>query len=156
MNASTNNKLHHAAIAGDRKAIATCVAREGYDVNEPNHLGHSPLHLAVMNRNLAAVDELLIAGAQVNARDKQQRVPLHYAMAGEPEVIRRLMRAGADPKAEDIAGKTPALMAKDGPRPANAALLLGPDAKVMPSRLQPTSPSPAAALPRPRHLERSR
>jgi uncharacterized protein len=54
------------------------------------------LHLAALGGDLARIDELLAAKADVDARDDHGRTPLHVAtFARQREAIRRLAKAGA-------------------------------------------------------------
>ena len=58
---------------------------------------------------------LLDAGADIEARDRWGRTPLHWAalFSKNPAVITALLDAGADPKARNATGKTPWDHAKD-------------------------------------------
>jgi len=82
--------------------------------------GVAPLHRAVRNRCAAAVDCLLQKGAAVSLKNKSGSTPLHLAVqntgksgsasheakALQQEIIKLLLRAGANPKDRDRRGKT--------------------------------------------------
>jgi len=64
------------------------------------------LHGAAANDNLAAIESLIAAGAEVNARDGDGFTP-------SPAIIEALLDAGADATARDAKGKTPWDYAED-------------------------------------------
>jgi len=62
----------------------------------------TPLHAAVMNRCVDALNLLMRAGVDVNAKDDFGQTVLHYAaFKGDVEIIKRLIAAGADINAEE-------------------------------------------------------
>lgn len=66
-----------------------------------------PLHLAAADGNSMHISELLAAGADVNARDRQNQTPLHLAaLSGEAQAVEQLLSAGADVTACDENGNT--------------------------------------------------
>jgi ankyrin repeat protein len=93
------------------------------DINVRDADGATPLALAVGPGladaqddpprgigNFAAIQTLLLKGADVAARDNAGRTPLHYFAAynpGDLPLLRLLLSAGADPAAEDSEGRTP-------------------------------------------------
>lgn len=57
----------------------------------------SALHRAARRGNIAAMEMLILAGANVEARDLNENVPLHHAVeAKQDEAVRVLIEAGAD------------------------------------------------------------
>lgn len=59
------------------------------------------------------VDQLIGLGANVNARERNGRTPLHHAANnGHLEVIELLVRSGADTEARDVEGMTPLMWAR--------------------------------------------
>ena len=69
----------------------------------------TPLHCAVYNANLSAVEALLELGADVDSRlHVHQMTPLHLAAQGGHTLIaQRLLSAGANPRAHDVRGRDP-------------------------------------------------
>ncbi len=62
--------------------------------------GTTPLHWAVFNGDVAKVDALIKAHADVNARNRFGSTPLYEAaLAGNTEIIKRLLKAKAGPNA---------------------------------------------------------
>lgn len=109
-----------------RAAIA---AAEGYVDAERDSKGRTALMVAAQLGHVAAVRALLNAGANVRAVDRDRRAtPLHYAtdsfLEDNAEVMRLLVRAGADVNARTGGGMTPLHFAAfHGHGPAVAYLL---------------------------------
>lgn len=78
-------------------------------VNRVDSSGYSALHYAVSNREYEAVNALVgVDGVDVNARDIDERTPLHWSCAiGDVDIVTVLLSAGATPEAEDKEGVTP-------------------------------------------------
>ena len=100
--------LHRAVLSDDLLAVRSLVAA-GADVRV-KHNGCTPLHYAAhSNSGSSIVDELVAAGADVNARDEYGWTPLHDAAHngnGLP-IIEALLAAGADVNAKTKVGFTP-------------------------------------------------
>ena len=72
------------------------------------------LHCAAYTNDATRVDELIRAGADVNARSHSQYTPLHYAASYDADkVVALLIRAGADVNARDAHQRTPLDYASD-------------------------------------------
>lgn len=92
----------------------------GADPNTLDKSGVAPLHRAVRQRCLAAVDSLLRKGALLQLKNKSGSSPLHLAVqntgrggSGSPdakglqgEIISLLLKAGSDVQDRDGRGKT--------------------------------------------------
>uniref|UniRef100_A0A663FBS1 Uncharacterized protein n=1 Tax=Aquila chrysaetos chrysaetos TaxID=223781 RepID=A0A663FBS1_AQUCH len=91
----------------------------------PPPAGYTPLHVAVLRKDLEMVELLLSAGADLNkAEPSCGRSPLHLAVeAQSPEVAECLLRAGADPAARMYVGYTPLYSARHRPDPRLPQLL---------------------------------
>ena len=83
-----------------------------------------PIHDAAKTGDLAGVQAQLDAGADVNAKDKNEWTPLHNAATqGHKEIVELLITAGADVNANSDNG-TPLDTAIRGNQPETADLLL--------------------------------
>lgn len=102
--------LRSALRARDWDAVtALAVAHAGHScLRLPTAAGGlSALHLAALAGAADAVDALLSAGADADARDARGQTPLHAAAgAGQLSAVERLLASGAVPRVND-AGKTP-------------------------------------------------
>ena len=80
--------------------------------------GDTALHVSAAGHRLDLSRVLVLAGADVRARNRRGAEPLHYAADGQPgsrtwrpeeqaATVRYLIAAGADPDASDKSGVTP-------------------------------------------------
>ena len=108
--AGINLDLFEAAATGNLPAIESTLAAQPDLAQAWSTDGWTPLHLAAAFGTPEAVQLLLDRGAQVDAVSKnpQANQPLHAALAlgRNPETIRMLLAAGADPNARQTAGYT--------------------------------------------------
>ena len=89
---------------------AEMLIRKGADVNYSHQDGMTPLMAAARNGLTKSVKLLLISGADVNSKDKENNQALHFACQFIPytiESIERLLEAGADVNSRNDMGKTP-------------------------------------------------
>ena len=142
-------------------ALIEMLVAHGAEIDRGDRGGATPLHRAVRARSVAAVRQLLSLGARTDgALKKRGSSPLHLAaqptgaggtagmLSDQLEIIDLLLRHGADPAAEDAAGRTPrdwatnqrvvkALESRPGAeRPPRPRLLEAPRAQ---GRRRPTS-----------------
>ncbi|XP_074423447.1 NF-kappa-B inhibitor beta [Larus michahellis] len=98
---------------------------ERAQLDSVNYDGYTPLHIAVLRKDLELVELLLSAGADLNKPEPScGRSPLHLAVeAQSPEVAEALLRAGADPAARMYVGYTPLYSARHRPDPRLPPLL---------------------------------
>lgn len=75
-----------------------------------SRVGDTPLHIAALRGDIQAVNLLLDAGADINARGEDGFTALHYAVElCHPDVVRLLLERGADKEARfffDGSGET--------------------------------------------------
>ena len=108
-----------------RKAIEMLL-KAGADIHETEKNGVTPLHFAVRFRSPATVEALLTHGANANqACRRSGSTPLHRAVTstGAPQtarkqdeakqIIRLLLRFGANPSIKNKKGKIPADYVRD-------------------------------------------
>lgn len=119
-------------------------------VPTPSELaGYTGIFAAAARSEAARIAQLVSDGADVRARDRYGRTPLHVAAyAGKHDAMRALVKAGADPNAleqdrYDIV--TIAAVADDLPT-LKVALAIGASAKNVTSRYDGTAPIAAAHL----------
>ena len=75
--------LHEVIRLGDAESIPT----HSNDLETPRLDGCTPLHLAVLHRNTAAVTTLVIQGVNLSPLDLQNETPLQLALQGDHEPI---------------------------------------------------------------------
>ncbi|XP_016950442.1 uncharacterized protein LOC108024824 [Drosophila biarmipes] len=110
---SHRNALHYCA-AQDADRSKDLVAAASIAIAAPELLesadedGFTPLHLAVIQGNLAMVNLLLANKADVNAVDNEGHSVVHWAtVCGEVESLRAVLAAGASVAKPDANGGTP-------------------------------------------------
>ena len=108
--------LSYAVYLKQPEIIAALIAK-GADVNAPSETGDGgnpapPIFMAIKTGNLALVQQLIAAGANVNVLDGQGSTPLHRAVLVQPaeyatSLVTTLLRAGADANAMRPNGGAP-------------------------------------------------
>ncbi|OCA07041.1 ankyrin repeat family protein [Wolbachia endosymbiont of Trichogramma pretiosum] len=83
------------------------LTEKGVDVNTEDVRGHTALHLAITEKRLETVRELIKSGGNVNAEEYGNKcTPLHLAcMVGE-KIVEELVKAGAEIEQADKFGIT--------------------------------------------------
>ena len=119
--AEETNSLLTAVRRGD--AGAWRAALSSTSVRARDHAGNTALHMAALNHDLAAVNALLEAGAEPDARNAEDATPLLYA-AGHAGIVRVLLARGADANAVSRAGNRPLMVAVGHPDAYEAVRLL--------------------------------
>ena len=101
--------MHYAAQSGQDEAIAL-LAGKGVSVSLADKNGETPLHSACRDYRVSSVDLLIRLGSKVDALDRFGNSPLSLAVfesRGRPDVIRRLIAAGADKNLKNKSGVSP-------------------------------------------------
>ena len=100
--------IHTAIRAADGDALSVAVTNcddVASDINRGGRDGKSPLHLAVLNSNIASATFLLKNHSVANTQDNDGNTPLHYAES--PEMVKILLDVGkANPNIPNEAGIT--------------------------------------------------
>jgi len=97
----------------------------------PDPDGTTPLHWAAHDGDVARVDALIRARADVNARNRFGSTPLYEAaLEGNTEIIRRLLKAKADPDAANDGGMTALMIIARTPNVEAAQALIKAGANV--------------------------
>merc|ERR1712137_312339 len=86
-----SNALHYACVLGDL-TIIKLLLQNGFDINERNVYGESPLHWATRQSSIEVLHFLLARGAKVTV-DADDNSPLHWAAERDDvEVVKELVR----------------------------------------------------------------
>jgi ankyrin repeat protein len=115
--------LHHAAEKGafatkwnDQLLANVEFVKAGANPNIQDKDGRTPLHIAIINKNILMSQFLIDYGANLDIQDKDGRTPLHlnavlfpqrYECEILPEICRELVLAGASLNIQDKDGRTP-------------------------------------------------
>ncbi len=103
---------HHAASRGQSQAIRA-MAELGIDVNTPDFDGTRPAHLAARAAMPTTLDTIGEFAGDLLSPNNLGATPLHEAaQSGDAEIIEELIRAGASLDDRNIAGRTPAEIAR--------------------------------------------
>ena len=120
------HSLHQAAVTGEIDEVARLIA-DGADVAAVDKMMFTPLHLACQQGYVEVAKLLVAAGAPIDARDAYGNTPLWRAVfgfeGGDPELIRLLLGAGADPDAKNDTNRSPRDMASTFDRPGIRSVL---------------------------------
>jgi ankyrin repeat protein len=103
----------HTAIQTSRSDVVRVLLSFGADINVRNrNSGHTPLHQCVLSGDAEFIRwymsmAILHENFDIDARDFQQRTPLHYAATiGHVEAAQMLLQRGAQVDARDSKGNT--------------------------------------------------
>ncbi|XP_068616787.1 histone-lysine N-methyltransferase EHMT1-like [Brachionichthys hirsutus] len=100
--------LHLAAKLGHRDIVLHLLSKASRCINGQDDGGWTPITWAIEYKHKELVQLLLARGADVNIRDKEENVCLHWAaLSGCDDVARPLLEAGCDLNAVNIHGDSP-------------------------------------------------
>ena len=125
----SDRRIHKAARRADLDALRRELAK-GVSPNASGQYGRTPLHCVCRRAGntkarVACVPMLLQAGADVNAPDADQYIPLHFAARqSNAIVVAALLEAGADVNRGDAYGQTPLHLVWHSIEVGSALLLL--------------------------------
>jgi uncharacterized protein len=95
------------------EALFPAGASEPTTIHSRNCDGDAPLHIAALWGDRHAINCLIDAGAEVDAKGDMSNTPLYYAVMGKHQLaIEALLERGADPDALSELGFTPRTLAK--------------------------------------------
>ena len=119
-----------AVMNGDRDILRSLPA-DRQNINAPQPDGTTALHWAVRRDDVAAVEALIKAGADVKAANRYGVTPMNLAATnGNAAVIRRLLDAGVDPNSANPGGETALMTAARSGQVDAVTLLLDRGANV--------------------------
>jgi len=105
--------FHRAVRRCDFAKAEAMVERSPRVVDNKGQHGQTALFQSIGKYDPEAFEWLLAKGANVNARDRWKRTPLHTAvMEGRADMVERLIRDGAGVNAKDYKGRTPLYFAR--------------------------------------------
>jgi ankyrin repeat protein len=127
-------QLLSAIRSGDKRALTQVLAAYRINLDSHSALGNTPLGLACLRGDIEAARLLIDKGASVNFPDRFNRTPLMNAcLAGSSqdalEIVKMLMRMGADHDAVDFRGDTALTLARRNDSKAVADFLSSVGAK---------------------------
>ncbi|KAH7319189.1 ankyrin repeat-containing domain protein [Rhexocercosporidium sp. MPI-PUGE-AT-0058] len=101
------NGLHKIVLGLANISVEQHLELSGEDVNSREASGRTALHWAAVRGDLVALETLINFGADCNALSNAHWSPLHSgSLSEEPEVLERLVKAGADIEEPNNRGDT--------------------------------------------------
>jgi hypothetical protein len=98
----------------DLNAIIKFLEDPDIDINWGDEFGFTALMKASIKGNSEIVERLIVAGAYINAKNKNGNTALYSAaLNGHPEIIKLLLKAGANVNLKDKFGQTALMKASE-------------------------------------------
>lgn len=89
-------KLFSAIVHGDREEVKKIVSADGFDINRRDHVGRTPLQIAILAKEVDIACDLIDAGARMTSRLVDGRTALHLAAQLDlPTLLRKLLERSA-------------------------------------------------------------
>ena len=89
-------RLFNAIVIGDRAAVAKIIAADGSDIDRRDHVGRTPLQIAILSKANDIACDLIDSGARMTSRVVDGRTALHLAVQLDlPAVVRKLLERSA-------------------------------------------------------------
>lgn len=105
--------LHYCCGQLDLVAAASITTAAPDLLDAADEDGLAPLHLAVIQGNMALVNLLLANKANVDAVDNEGHSVVHWAtVCGEVDALRAILAAGADISQTDLNGGSPVSLSR--------------------------------------------
>lgn len=102
--------LHYLAEIGDVSNLANEI-QETKNIDPVSIAGKTPLHFAVIARQLNSLKVLLDAGANPNIGDMYNKTPLYYAVElGDMDMVAALLDHGGDPSISSVCNNNENIM----------------------------------------------
>lgn len=102
-----------AEVLDDAAALAEFSGVQVISVTSRGASGQTPLHWMAALGDVAGIDVLLVAGADIDAADFQGTTPLHEAVSSRQHAaVRTLLQRGARADIQNSTGRTPCDVAK--------------------------------------------
>ena len=84
------------AISKNDTVVTTQMIEDGVDVNRRDHVGRTPLHVAILSNSIECANTLIDAGARMTARLVGGRTSLHLAtQMGQTSVVKKMLARSA-------------------------------------------------------------
>jgi len=104
--------LYEVVMGKSGMDVLSAFEREPWALEAQDLLGHTPLHRAILHRDVEAVKTLIGIGANIESTDCEGETPLQTAAADDdPLCASALLNAGADVNAKDHFGESPLIIA---------------------------------------------
>lgn len=103
----SNTILHEIVLSQNIKDLCQCIKENKFDINTQNLVGQTPLHYAVINKDIKAIKLLLLYGAKTNIQDYNGNTVLHLAVIYNYSAIVKLVINEKNVNIFNYHGKTP-------------------------------------------------